>query len=186
MKRFSKENILELISICIAIIALGVSMKVAIDNKTSKKIINKPELVIRPVKFQDTDTYLKCSRNGRTVSFEYNLQIKNKGNIAAKNVSFPEEPYLPEFEKEKAKYIEHQAITIEQGESVFAPSGFEIQFVSMNKAMKIMQLIDDPSWPGITFSIEVKYKSDLEPDIQYIKKVGFQISKEEALLLINE
>ena len=186
MKRFSKENILELISICIAIVALGVSIKVAIDNKTSKKIINKPELVIRPVKFEDTGTYLKCSRNGRTVSFEYNIQIKNKGNISAKNITFPDKPHIPEYEKEKIRYNELQAITIERGESVFAASGFEIQFSSRNKAMKIMQLIDDPSWPGITFSIEVKYKSDLEADVQYIKKVGFQISKEEVLLLINE
>jgi hypothetical protein len=186
MKRFSKENILQLISICIAIVALGVSINVAIDNKTSKKIINKPELVIRPVKFEDTNTYLKCSRISRTVSFEYNLQIKNKGNIAAKNITFPDMPHIPEFEKEKVKYNELQPITIEQGESVFAVSGFEIQFASSNKATKIIQLIDDPSWPGITFSIEVKYKSDLEVDVQYIKKVGFQISKEDALLLINE
>ena len=186
MKRFSKENVLELVSICIAIFALGVSIKVAIDNKTSKKIINKPELVIRPVKFEDTDTYLKCSRNGRTVSFKYNLQIKNKGNIAAKNITFPDKPHIPEFEKEKVTYNELQAITIEQGESVFAASGFEIQFASRNKAIKIIQLIDDPSWPGITFGVEVKYKSDLEVDVQYIKKVGFQLSKEEALLLINE
>jgi hypothetical protein len=186
MKRFSKENILELISICIAIIALGVSIKVAIDNRISRQIINKPELVIRPVKFEDTNTYLKCSRNGRTVSFEYNLQIKNRGNIAAKNITFPDKPYLPEFEKEEVKYNVHQSITIEQGESVFAVSGFEIQFASKNKATELIKLIDDPSWPGITFGVEVKYKSDLEPDVQYIKKVGFQISKEEALLLINE
>ncbi len=186
MKKFSKENILELITICIAIIALGVSIKVAIENKTSRQIINKPELVIRPVKFEDTDTYLKCSRNGHIVSFKYNLQIKNRGNIAAKNITFPDKPYLPEFEKEKVTYNKHQSITIEQGESVFAVSGFEIIFESRNKAAKIIQLIDDPSWPGITFGVEVKYKSDLEPDVQYIKKVGFQISKEEVLLLINE
>ena len=186
MKRFSKENILELISICIAIIALGVSIKVAIDNRISRQIINKPELVIRPVKFEDTNTYLKCSRNERTVSFEYNLQIKNRGDIAAKNITFPDKPYLPEFEREQVKYNELQAITIEQGESVFAVSDFEIQFASKNKAAEIIKLINDPSWPGIIFSIEVKYKSDLEPDVQYIKKVGFQISKEEALLLINE
>lgn len=186
MKRFSKENILESISICVAIVALVVSIKVAIENKTSKRIINKPELVIRPIKLEDTDTYLKCSRNGKTVSFEYNLQIKNKGNIAAKNITFPNRPYLPEFEKEKVEYNEHQAITIEQGESVYAVSGFSINFTSKSKAIKIMELIDNPLWPGITFSIEVRYKSDLEPDVQYIKKVGFQISKKEALLLINE
>jgi hypothetical protein len=186
MKRFTKENILELITICIAIFALGVSVKVAIDNKTSKKIINKPELVIRLAKLEDSHAFLKCSRNGRTVSFEYYLQIKNKGNIAAKNVSFPEKPCLPEFEKEKVKYKEHQAITIEQGETVFTVSGFTIQFKSQRQAIKTIELINNPSWPGITFEVEVKYKSDLEPDIQYIKKVGFQISKEEALLLINE
>lgn len=186
MKKFLRENILELISICIAITALGVSIKVAIYNRTSRQIINKPELVIRLAKFEDTDSYLKCSRNGRTVLFEYNLQIKNKGNIAAKNVSFPEKPYLPEFEQEKVKYNEHQAITIEQGETVFTVSGFEIQFTSKNKAIKMIELAEKSSWPGITFSIEVKYKSDLEVDVQYIKKVGFQISGEEALLLINE
>ena len=186
MKKLSKENALELISICIAIIALVVSIKVASDSKASRQIINKPELVIRPVKFENTDTYLKCSRNGYIVSFEYNLQIKNRGNISAKNITFPAKPYLPEFKKEKVKYNEHQSITIEQGENVFAASGFEIQFTSSEKASKIIKLIDEPSWPGITFSIEIKYKSELEPDVQYIKKVGFQISKEEALLLINE
>jgi hypothetical protein len=186
MKKFTKENVLELISIIVAFVALGVSIKVAIYNRTSRQIINKPELVIRPVKLEDTDTYLKCSRNGRTVWFEYNLQIKNKGNIAAKNITFPDRPYLPEFKKEKVVHREHQAITIEQGESVFAPSGFSIKFASTSKAIKMMDLIDDPSWPGITFGIEVRYKSDLEPDVQYIKKVGFQISKEEALLLINQ
>ena len=186
MKNFSKENFLELIAIFISVIALMVSIKVAIDSKTSRQIINKPELVIRPVKFEDTNTYLRCSRNGHIVSFKYNLQIKNRGNISAKNITFPARPYLPEFEKEKVKYKELQAITIEQGESVLAPSGFEIQFTSSEKAAKIIKLIDETSWPGITFSIEIKYKSDLEPDVQYIKKVGFQISKEEALLLINE
>ena len=139
-----------------------------------------------PVKLEDTDTYLKCSRNRRIVSFEYNLQIKNKGNIAAKNITFPDRPHLPEFEKEKIEYNEHQAITIEQGESVYAVSGFEIQFASKSKAIKMIELMDEPSWPGITFGVEVKYKSDLEPNVQYVKKVGFQISEEEALLLINE
>jgi hypothetical protein len=186
MKNFSKENLLELITIFTAVIALVVSIKVAIASKTSRQILNKPELVIRPVKFEDTHTYLKCSRNGRTVSFKYNLQIKNKGNISAKDITFPEKPYIPEFEKEKVTYNGHQPITIEQGESVFAASGFEIQFRSRQKAEKIIQLIDDNSWPGITFGVEVKYKSDLEADVQYIKKVGFQISKKDALLLINE
>jgi len=186
MKRFSKENILELIPICIAFAALGVSIKVALDSKTSRQIINKPELVVRLVKFENTETFLKCSRNGQSISFEYNLQISNKGNIAAKNVTFPDKPYLPEFEKEKATYNEHQSITIEQGETIFAVSGFTIQFASKRKAIKMMELIENTSWPGITFTVEVKYKSELEPDVQYIKKVGFKISKEEVLLLINE
>jgi len=186
MKRFSKEKILESISIIIAFVALGISIKVAIYNKTSKAIINKPELVVRLVKFENTETFLKCSRNGQSISFEYNLQISNKGAIAAKNVIFPDKPYLPEFEKEKITYNEHQSITIEQGETVFAVSGFVIQFASKRKAIKMMELIEDTSWPGITFTVEVKYKSDLELNVQYIKKVGFQISKEEVLLLINE
>jgi hypothetical protein len=186
MKNFSKENFLELAAIFISVIALVVSIKISIDSKTSRQIINKPELVIRPVKFKDTNTYLKSSQNGQIVSFEYNLQIKNRGNIAAKNITFPDRPYLPEFEKEKVTYNKHQSITIEQGETVYAVSGFRIEFTSRQKTKKIIQLTNDPSWPGITFEVEVKYKSDLEPDVQYIKKVGFQISKKEALLLINE
>jgi hypothetical protein len=186
MVSFFKKNILEIISIFIALSALCLSIKVAVYNRTSRQIINKPELVVRLVKFEDTGTFLKCFRNGRTVFFEYSLHIKNKGNIAAKNVTFPDKPYLPEFEKEKVQYKEHQPITIEQGEGVFAVSGFELQFSSLSKAIKMMNLVEDESWPGITFSIEVRYKSDLEPEIQYIKKVGFQTSKEEALLLINE
>lgn len=186
MKNFTKENVLELISIIVAFVALGVSIKVAIYNRISRQIINKPELVIRPVKLEDTDTYLKCSRNGKTVLFEYNLQIKNKGNIAAKNITFPDRPHLPEFEKEKVEYNKPQAITIEQGETVYTVSGFTIQFKSVRQAIKMIELTDAPSWPGITFEVEIKYKSDLEPDVQYIKKVGFQISKKEVLLLINE
>lgn len=186
MVSFFKKNILEIISTFIALAALYLSVTVAFYNKASRQIINKPELVVRLVKFEDTETFLKNSRNGRTVCFDYSLKIKNKGNIAAKNVSFPEKPYLPEFEKEEAKYNEHQAITIEQGETVFTVSGFKIQFTSKNKAIKMIELAEKSSWPGITFSIEVRYKSDLEPDVQYIKKVGFQISKKEALLLINE
>jgi hypothetical protein len=186
MRKFMKSNILELISICIALTALGFSIKVAIYDRTSKQIINKPELVVRLVQFEDTGSFLKYSRNGRSVCFEYFLQIKNKGNIAARNVTFPERPYLPEFEKEKAEYKEHQPITIEQGERVFTVSGFKIQFSSLKQAIKMINLAENESWPGITFSIEIKYKSDLEPEVQYIKKVGFQISKEEALLLINE
>jgi hypothetical protein len=186
MKIFLKEHIFELISICIALSALTVSIKVAIDNRVSRRIINKPELVVRLVKFENTDTFLKCSRNHQLVLFEYNLQIKNRGGIAAKNVTFPNKPALPEFEKEKVTYNEHPSIAIEQGETVFAVSGFTIQFQSERKAVEKMKLIDDPSWPGITFEIDIKYESELEPDVQYIKKVGFQVSKKEALLLVNE
>lgn len=186
MKEFLRKNMLSLISVFIAVSSLIVSIKVAILKKTSTEIINKPELVIRLTKFENTGHFLKCSRSGSTVKFEYNLKISNKGAIAAKNVTFPEEPLIPEFRKEKVTYNKHTPITIEQEETVFAVSGFEIQFNSTSQAVKMMNLIEDKSWPGITFSIEVKYKSDLEPDVQYIKKVGFQISKEEALLLINE
>ena len=186
MKKLLKKNVLGIISILIAILSLIVSIKVASIEKTSTEIINKPELVIRLTKFENTDNFLKCSRNEKTVKFEYNLKISNKGTIAAKNVTFPQKPLLPEFKKEKVRYKQHTSITIEQEETVFAVSGFEIQFSSTSKAIKMMKLIEDKNWPGITFSIEVKYKSDLEPDIQYIKKVGFQTSKEEALLLINE
>jgi hypothetical protein len=186
MKRFLKENILGLISVFIALSSIGVSIKVAVDNRVSRGIINKPELVVRLVKFEDTGTFLKCSRNRHLVSFEYNLQIKNRGGIAAKNVTFPDKPALPEFGTEKVTYREHRPITIEQEETVFAVSGFTIQFQSEKKAVEKMKLINDPSWPGITFEIDIKYESDLEPDVQYIKKVGFQVSKEEALLLVNE
>jgi len=186
MKKILRKNVLGLLSIFIAISSLIVSIKVAIIKKTSTEIINKPELVIRLNKLENTDKFLTCSRKGRDVKFEYNLQISNKGATAAKNVTFPKTPDLPEFKKEKVTYNKHTPITIEQGETVFAVSGFEIQFASTNKAIKMMELIEDKSWPGITFSIEVKYKSDLEPDVQYIKKVGFQTSKEEVLLLINE
>jgi hypothetical protein len=186
MVSFFKKNVLEIISIFVALAALCLSITVAIYNKASRQIINKPELVVRLVRFEETGTFLKCSRNGRTVCFEYSLNIRNKGNIAAKNVTFPDKPYLPEFEKEKVEYKEHQPITIEQGEGVFAASGFELQFCSLNQAIKMINLVENESWPGITFSIEVKYKSDLEPEVQYIKKVGFQISKEDALLLVNE
>jgi hypothetical protein len=186
MGKFLKGKILELFSLFIAFSALLVSIKVARDNRISREIINKPELVVRLVKFEGADSFLRCSRKGKTVSFEYNIQMKNKGNIAAKNITFPDKPILPEFVKEKVTYKEHPAVTVEQGETVFAVSGFVIQFQEEKKAIETMNLIDDPSWPGITFLIEVKYKSDLEPDVQYIKKVGFQVSKEEALLLINE
>ena len=186
MENFFKKNILELISVCIAVTALGLSIKVAIDNKHSEQIINKPELVVRLAKFEDSGTFLKCSRLGSTVKFEYFLRISNKGNLAAKNACFPDKLYLPEFSKEKAKYRDHQPITIEQGERIFAVSGFEIQFNSLKQAIKMMELAEDESWPGITFSIEISYKSELEPDVQYVKKVGFQISKDDALLLINE
>ena len=186
MKDFLRKNILGTISISIAVLSLIVSIKVASIEKISTEIINKPELVIRLVKFENTGHFLKCSRNERTVKFEYNLKISNKGTIAAKNINFPEEAVLPEFKKEKVKYKQHTPITIEQGETVFAISSFEIQFTSTSQAVKMMKLMEDKTWPGITFSIEVKYKSDLEPDVQYIKKVGFQISKEEALLLVNE
>ncbi len=186
MKKSPKKNILGLISICIALVSLIVSISVAIYKKPSTSIINRPELVIRLVKLENSDTFLKCTQKGQSIYFEYNLQIKNTGNISAKNITFPDKPFLPEFQEEKVTYNKHQPITIEQGETVFTVSGFKIQFKSQQKALKMMDLIDDTSWPGITFVVEVNYKSDLEPSEQYIKKVGFQISKEEALLLINE
>lgn len=145
MKEFLRKNVLGLMSIFIAVLSLIVSINVAILKKTSTEILNKPELVIRLTKFEKTGHFLKYSRSGSTVKFEYNLKISNKGAIAAKNVTFPEEPLLPEFKKEKITYNKHTPITIEQGETVFAVSGFEIQFNSSGQATKMIKLIEDKS-----------------------------------------
>lgn len=186
MNKFIKENILGCISIFIALIALSVSIKACSDSNKYNVIINKPELVIRAVKFDDSDSFLNILQDGRTLSIEINLQIKNNGNIAAENVMFPDIANLPEFKEAMISFERNRPFTIEQGETVYMSLIFTINYKTEEIAKDKILQINEPTWTGVTFFVGVKYGCELEPSVQYIKKVGFQISKKSVLLLLNE
>src|SRR4030067_2750470 len=86
-----------------SILALAISIKSCILSEESTKIAkesveiaNRPYLTIKPVKFEDTDSYLKVTAdyNKLSVSVKTKFQVKNSGKTPAINILCPENATL--------------------------------------------------------------------------------------------
>jgi hypothetical protein len=80
--------------------------------KKSNEIANRPYLALKPIKFSDTNTYLKITAdyNKLSLSVEATFEIINLGKTPAKNVLCPQDAvmtlqFLEKPKKQKKKYL---------------------------------------------------------------------------------
>ncbi len=87
---------IEIITIVLVIISLGVAVRscdianeaLEISNNQFYQI-NKPFIASRPIKYPD-GKYIIFKREGKVISIDFQFEVKNLGNVAAANITYPE------------------------------------------------------------------------------------------------
>lgn len=89
-------SLISLISLFVAVLSYNRSKEAnkianeALSNSKSNFIIEqRPRIILTPQRFKDNNNFVKISNTDDTITFKCQFEIKNVGNIPAKNISLP-------------------------------------------------------------------------------------------------
>jgi len=195
----TSNRIVAFASILAVIIAAGSfylsDKSLDIANK-SIELANRPYLTVRPIKFKDTDSYLKiiADYNKPSLSLKAKFEMINLGKTPAKNVLCPQKaddilPSLKKSENQKKEipfqYFPCPKSDLGPGETLV----INIDTVVTKGSPKSVQA--DLDWYNsgkgfITLEIPIKYSSILDSSKEYFTMVSWKIYKEESKFVKSE
>lgn len=196
----SKLHVLEYIALILAIFSLLVAIRGCQISNDAKKIakdsldvtknqfvqINRPYIILAPKKFNNGQ-FWKIEQDKNRVIATLRYEIKNVGNVAAKNIEVPTNVIVANVENKSPIYYQKSGkITLGPGDkmnlTLTSNMGYESE--AMSKA-NYEYLISDKS-EGVIFHLSVDYESEVDKAHKYRTYVENRIHNEKALLIKSE
>jgi hypothetical protein len=157
--------------VIIALISLGVSIRSCYIaerslDATQKQFyqINRPLLLLTPVKFEDNQKYLKISKENNYVETLIRYKVENIGNVVAKNIEHPQSKKL---------------IDIAPGEVQYFLIVYESRPTGKSSLEEVASAVDK----GMQVKWTINYTSELDKSIKYRVSVENIIFKDSAIVL---
>jgi len=185
-------SIISVISVFCSIYAVFVSKE---GNRISKNAIktseyqflrlNRPYILVKPKKIDDTNDYIKISRDGNKIRCEVAYVVTNVGTAPAAYIRYPQsiiaEPNIPVVELHLPSQLP------------LAPNDkYEMGYIieSSCKTEKDAQYqvakFQDPNWQGMIVGIPVNYDNGLDFRQMYVTNVRIKFRVKEAYILKEE
>jgi hypothetical protein len=161
----------DILAIIISIIALGISIKSCSLSQQALEFTNRPYLALKPVKFTDSESYIKIEEKPDKLSYSVTVkqEITNLGKTPAINVDCHKD----------------STFNIGPGENHL------IVFVNFFNNKNHNDLLKDLEWYNsgegfITSDIQAGYSSILDLSKQYKIRVSYKIYKDKIILLRSD
>jgi hypothetical protein len=188
---YKKETFcLNVVAIIISIFALVISIRSCVLSKQSLEFANRPYLTIKPVKFKDTDSYLKITvdYDKLSLSVKTYLEMTNLGKTPAKNVLCPENAFFTFQGQNKEipfKYVPFPNSNIGPGDT--QPLTSDVTMLKRTRQAIQADVEGINSGKGfIILNIPITYSSILDSSKKYSTVVRYKIYKDKIELIKSE
>ncbi|RJP29703.1 MAG: hypothetical protein C4533_01575 [Candidatus Omnitrophota bacterium] len=200
----------DLIVTIVAVVALVVSVRgccVSTDayrlSKESKNIakdaldtgkyqfiqINRPYVLISPKKFND-GSFWKIQQKSNHVEIIVKYEIKNVGNVAAKNIELPDNLIIGQETKLKrdapVSYKKMSEVTLGPGDFYELVCSFVLDYSDEEAAKNNYEYIVSDSSEGLTLLLAVTYTNEIDGFMEYRTIVENRIHNDNALIIKSE
>jgi hypothetical protein len=205
-----RKFILDLIILTIASFALCVSIKSCQISKDATKIskdsniianeavestkyhfiqINRPYLIIAPKKFED-GKFWKLDQINNQVQAIFRYELKNVGNVAAKDISLPNRlvfgPGMKIQKEAPLTFTKPGKVTIGPGDHFVVTVTTLMGYNDEETAKKNLEYLTSNKSEGVTFMLSVDYTNELEDSQKYRTFVENRIHNDKAMILRSE
>jgi hypothetical protein len=190
------EIVLALIALSSAISAIR-SCQIAEDSKiiaektlesSDKQFVqlNRPYLTLSPVKYDD-GTYYKITEKDQKLIIELSLELKNSGNVAAKNVTFPNAINIKTKMTLNGIYKITPIMSLSPEDSIKFSIAMHIDFNDQNDLPLTIEKLNSSEYKGIEMGCTVTYENEMNETNKYACDVQYRIKKDRAIILkLNE
>lgn len=187
------------IPILIAIVAVYVSVRAnhtAADALETSKYqfvqINRPYIILSLKKY-DNGQFWEVTQIDKAVEVKIKYEIKNVGNVAAKNISLPDKIKVdivgPKVNPKQAVPIIFQKpgkITLGPGDSFITEARLRMEYDNAKDARKNKEYHISDEYEGDIFQLSIDYTNELEGSQKYRTFVLNKIHNNEAQIIKSE
>ncbi len=151
--------------------------------------VNRPYINISPKK-NENGQFWKVIQKGKVVETYLQYEIKNVGNVAAKNVRLPDKltvlPGINLKEGAPITFQKHGKYTLGPGENYIEAARISISWDSIEDARKCQEELVSDKDEGILLQLLVDYTNELDESQKYRTIMMTRIHNDTALLLKSE
>lgn len=191
-----KKFILESITVIVACVALWVSIRscqISKDATETSKFhfiqVNRPYLIIAPKKFED-GKFWKLAQINNQVQVILQYEVKNVGNVAAKDISTPDKlVFGPSKILQKGAPVIFRKpgkITLGPGDDFTLTATVLMDHTDEEAAKKDVKHLTSEKSEGVTFLLSVDYTNELDESQKYRTFVENKIHNEQAHIIRSE
>jgi len=204
------KMVLDILMAAFVLISLGISAKSCRVAENARKIagdsletsryqfiqINRPYIILCPKRYKN-GLFWKVKQHDNTVVIDLQFEIKNVGNVSAKNISLPNEfsvgPKIKLSPNAVGKYIKPDKVTLGPGDELIAAAKFILEYGNEEEAQINLEHIVSGKSEGVTMLFSVDYTNELDVSKKYrtfmenlIHKDSVRVLKSEMLDLVEE
>lgn len=151
--------------------------------------VNRPYIIISPKKYENGQ-FWKVNQKGKAVEIDLQYEIKNVGNIAAKNVSLPEKLVVgPKMNLREGASIIFQKtgkVTLGPGEDFIVTIQMKIEYDNIEDARKNQEHFISDKSKGTLFQLSVNYTNELDEAQKYRTFMMNRIHNDTAQVIKSE
>jgi hypothetical protein len=151
--------------------------------------INRPYIILSPKKFDDKQ-FWKVKQQGDAVEIIVKYEIKNVGNVVAKDIRLPNNvaigPKLKLEEGAPVIYTRSNKVSLGPGDDFIVESGMKIHYETEEEARKNYEHFLSDKSEGMTIGFSVSYTNGLDESKKYRTLVENKIHNEKATVLKSE
>lgn len=150
---------------------------------------NRPYIILSPKKFDD-GLFWKVGRKGNMVEVALKYEVKNVGNIGAKDINIPDKlaigPGTKLKEGAQVIYSKMGKVTLGPGDDFNMEAITSMEYESEEEAKRNLAHFISEKSKGVTFLISVDYTNELDESQKYRTLMMNRIHNEKALLIKSE
>jgi len=203
VREFFRNHWAVILANLIAIIGLFASIGSIMLSKDSNRIandaletsrfhyiqINRPYIAISPKAYSD-GLYWKLVREGSAVRATLKYELKNIGNVAAKDITLPNllaiGPTTNLKKGAELDYTRPQPLTLGPGDNLRMTPSIFMGFEDEEAASLNLKRWASGKSKGMTFLVSVEYKSELDGSKKYRSFMENRINRDRAQIIRSE
>ena len=181
------------VPIIVSIVALVIYFRIAKETHETSNYqflqVNRPYIILSPTRFDD-EKFWQIKQEGKIIKIDLKYEMKNDGNIIAKDIAFPDKVLLLPWEKSKkgflAYYDKTGKVTISPGDIFYISQSIVAEHENEETAKNFYEDLISDKYPGLDVSLWVNYTNELDETQRYRTLVEYKINKNTAHLLKSE
>lgn len=183
-------------SLCVSIKGCNIAKKAQNVSQNALEVtklhffqLNRPYIVLTPQKFEDNNSYYKTSRTNTDLRIDLKYEVKNIGNVAAKDITTPEEAKFKSNalkEGVTTSFIMPPKLTLGPGDTYRMCIYVILEFTDLESTEETIANLNSDESSGVKIKLLVNYISELDSSLKYLTGVVHRIRKNSIEILKSE